>query len=199
MTTPGTQIDLSKSITKWSWKTKITRGLWNLAWLFLFRPTPKRMGNRWRIRLIRRFGADIKGAYLLPACRILQPWKLHLGNNVVIGADVEIYNYADVTVGDMTVISQYSYLCTGTHDYTLPDMPLIWAPITIGSECWIAAGVFIAPGVTIGDGAVIGARSVVTKDMPAWTVCAGNPCRPLKPRIMKSSENSVEQANSNQL
>jgi putative colanic acid biosynthesis acetyltransferase WcaF len=63
-------------------------------------------------------------------------------------------------------------------------MPLIWAPITVGAECWVAAGAFIAPGVDIGDGAVIGARSVVTKTMPAWMVCAGNPCRPLKPRVI---------------
>ena len=65
-------------------------------------------------------------------------------------------------------------------------MPLVWKPIRIGSECWIAAGVFVGPGVTVGDGTVVGARAVVTKDMPPWTVCAGNPCKPLKPRILQA-------------
>jgi putative colanic acid biosynthesis acetyltransferase WcaF len=64
-------------------------------------------------------------------------------------------------------------------------MQLIWKPITIGSECWVAAEVFLGPGVDIGNGAVIGARSVVTKDMPEWMVCAGNPCKPIKIRSIK--------------
>jgi len=40
----------------------------------------------------------------------------------------------------------------------------------------------VHPGVTIGEGAVIGARSVVTRDVPAWMVCAGHPCVPIKER-----------------
>ena len=107
-----------------------------------------------------------------------------MGNYVVLGRNVEIYNYAHVKISDMTVVSQRSYLCTGSHDYTHPHMPLIWKPIIIGSECWIASEVFIAPGVEIGNGTVIGARSVVTKSMPEWMVCAGNPCKPIKPRTI---------------
>ena len=114
-------------------------------------------------------------ALILPSCRILIPRNLEIHDGSAVGADVEIYNYAQVTIGKMTVISQYSYLCTGTHDYTRTDMPLIWFPITVGDNTWVAAGVFIAPGVTIGNGAVIGARSVVTRDMPEWTVLRGQP------------------------
>ena len=99
---------------------------------------------------------------------------------------IHIYNYALVRINDMTVISQRCYLCTGSHDYTHPHMPLIWKPIVIGSECWVAAEAFIAPGVKIGNGVVIGARSVVTRNMPDWMVCAGNPCLPIKPRVIKT-------------
>ncbi|HAQ57564.1 MAG TPA: hypothetical protein DCR32_00870, partial [Opitutae bacterium] len=53
------------------------------------------------------------------------------------------------------------------------------------AESWIASGAFIGPGVTIGRGCVIGANSVVTRDMPEWMVCAGNPCRAIKPRKIK--------------
>ena len=56
------------------------------------------------------------------------------------------------------------------------------APIVVGDEAWIAAEAFVHPGVTIGKGAVIGARSVVTRDVPAWMVCAGHPCVPIKER-----------------
>ena len=54
-------------------------------------------------------------------------------------------------------------------------------PITIGSNCWIASNVVICGGVTIGEGCVIGAGSVVTRDIPANSFAAGNPCRVIKP------------------
>ncbi len=182
-------LDLRKSNTQWTLRTKLTRGLWNLCRLLLFRPTPKRLGNPWRLWLLRRFGATIHGdALILPTCHILIPANFEIYDGSAVGDDVEIYNYGKVTIGSMTVISQGTYLCTGTHDYTRTDMELIWAPITIGDNAWVAAGAFVAPGVTIGSGAVIGARSVVTKDMPPWMVCAGNPCRPLKPRVLGGAE-----------
>lgn len=53
-------------------------------------------------------------------------------------------------------------------------------PVTIKSNCWIASNVVICAGVTIGEGCVIGAGSVVTRDIPANSVAAGNPCRVLR-------------------
>ena len=76
---------------------------------------------------------------MAPSCRILQPWELELNDGVAIGAQVELYNYARVKIGRMSLVSQYSYLCTGTHDYSDRHMRLTWAPITVGAECWIAA------------------------------------------------------------
>lgn len=178
-------IDLRKSNQTWDLKTKLKRGVWNLTWTVLFRHTPKRRGNAFRLFLLKKFGAQIHGDPLVfPSCRILLPWELEIGEYSAIGEDVEIYNYGRVSIGPMTVISQYAYLCTGSHDYTHPHMPLTWKPITIGAECWIAAGVFIAPGVVVNDGAVVGAYSVVAKDVPAWTVCAGNPCKMIKMRLV---------------
>jgi putative colanic acid biosynthesis acetyltransferase WcaF len=58
-------------------------------------------------------------------------------------------------------------------------------PITIGDGVWICTEAFIGPGSVIGDRAVVGARSVVTGSLPADMVCAGNPCRPIKRRVVK--------------
>ena len=95
-----------------------------------------------------------------------------------------------IVIGVKAVISQDVHLIAGSHDYTRvdlqPELPLITRPIEIGSQAWVCAQAFVLPGVSIGEGAVIGARSVVTRDQPAWMVCAGNPCRPLKPRTPPS-------------
>lgn len=53
-------------------------------------------------------------------------------------------------------------------------------PITIGDDCWIGGHVVVLPGVTIGEGCTIGAGSVVTKDIPAWSVAIGTPARVVK-------------------
>ena len=53
--------------------------------------------------------------------------------------------------------------------------------IVIGDHCWLGGGVIVCPGVTIGDRAVVGAGSVVTRDIPADSVAAGNPARIIRP------------------
>jgi putative colanic acid biosynthesis acetyltransferase WcaF len=135
-----------------------------------------------RIALLRMFGAQIGQRCLVGSARIWIPWNLHMGEYSAIGDSAEIYNLAPVHIGSNSVVSQRSYICTATHDYTKPNFPIYSVPITIGSSAWIAAGVFIAPGVNVGDGAVVGAFSVVTKDVLSWTVSVGNPCRAVKSR-----------------
>jgi putative colanic acid biosynthesis acetyltransferase WcaF len=89
---------------------------------------------------------------------------------------------AQIQIGTRAVVSQGVHLCTGSHDYESETFQLFTKPISIGQDAWICSEAFLGPGVTIGDGAVIGARAVVTRNQPAWMVCAGNPCRPIKPR-----------------
>jgi putative colanic acid biosynthesis acetyltransferase WcaF len=93
---------------------------------------------------------------------------------------------AEVSLGLRAVVSQGVHLCTGSHDHESANFQLFTRPIHIGADAWICAEAFLGPGVSIGEGAVIGARAVVTRDQPAWMVCAGNPCRPLKPRTQPS-------------
>lgn len=108
-----------------------------------------------------------------------------MGNYSCLGPDVDCYSMARISLGNKATVSQRSFLCTGTHETSTSAKRLVTKPITLEDFAWVAAEVFVHPGVTIGEGAVIGARSVVVKDMPPWMVCAGFPCKPLKPRTIQ--------------
>ncbi|WP_206171660.1 hypothetical protein [Thiorhodococcus mannitoliphagus] len=92
-----------------------------------------------------------------------------------------------ISLGRNSTVSQYSFLCTASHDYTKETMPLMTAPITVGADAWITADVFVGPGVTIGDGVVVTARSSVFDDLPSWTVVRGNPAVFVKVRRFERS------------
>lgn len=164
------------------------RFTWEVVRLLLFRPSPRR-AFRWRAMLLRWFGARIgKPLYVRPTCRVVYPWLLETGDWVQLGDDVVVYNLGPVRIGTHTTVSQGTYLCAGSHDYTQPDLPLTRPPITLGNGVWVAAQAFIGPGVTVGDNSVVGARAVVTRDVPPGVVVGGNPARVIKPRPMKSAE-----------
>ena len=157
------------------------RLLWGAVWLLLFRPSP-RLFHGWRRFLLRLFGARIgTGSHVYPAARIWAPWNLEMGCTAAIADGAFIYNPDLVTLEDFSIVSHDAFLCAASHDYTRWTFPLVTRPIRVHRHAWVAARSFIHMGVTIGEGAVIGAGSVVTRDMPEWTVCAGNPCRAIKP------------------
>lgn len=167
-----------------SLKDRIKRMIWGIVSSVLFRLSPKPM-HSWRAFLLRCFGATVgRGVHVYPNVKIWAPWNLNLGDECGIANGTILYSQGKITIGKRVVVSQGAHLCAGTHDYSQPGFPLITMPITIGDHAWIAAEVFVHPGVTIGEGAVIGARSVVQRDMPAWMVCAGHPCKPLKSRVL---------------
>jgi putative colanic acid biosynthesis acetyltransferase WcaF len=169
---------------------RIARIAWSVVWLLLYRPTPNVL-HFWRRSLLRMFGATIEsGAHPYPRCRIWAPWNLTMGAHSCLGNDVDCYCVAEVELGAHAIVSQYSYLCTASHDYQSAGFELTSAPIRIGSRAWLAAGVFIGPGVTVGEGAVCGARSVVLRDVEPWMVAAGNPARQIKRRSVFTGEGS---------
>lgn len=132
-----------------------------------------------RCWILRQFGAKIgKGVLIRPTARITYPWKVTIGNYSWIGDDVVLYSLDDINIGQHCVISQKSYLCTGSHDITDPSFGLKTAPITVEDGAWVAADCFVGPSVVIGSNAVIAARSSVFSDMPPGQVCMGTPCRP---------------------
>jgi len=161
----------------YSLANRLARVIWSIGCSLLFRFSPRPL-HGWRRLILRCFGARIgAGSRVYPRARIWAPWNLRLGKVVAVADDVEIYNPVLIEIDDFAVISQGAYLCGASHDYRRWQFPLISKPIVIGRHAWVAARAILQMGVTIGEGCVIGAGSVVTRDMPPWTVCAGNPCR----------------------
>ncbi|PSF38448.1 colanic acid biosynthesis acetyltransferase WcaF [Aphanothece hegewaldii CCALA 016] len=132
-----------------------------------------------RCQILRIFGAKIgQGVKIRPTARFTYPWKVSIGDYSWIGDDVVIYSLDQIAIGSHCVISQKSYLCTGSHDLNDIAFSLKTAPISVENGAWIATDCFIAPGVKIGANAVIGARSSVFSDIPSQQVAWGSPCRP---------------------
>jgi putative colanic acid biosynthesis acetyltransferase WcaF len=139
---------------------------------------------KWRNFLLRIFGAKIGiGVKVRPTCKITYPWKVSIGDYTWIGDDVKLYSLDNITIGKNCVISQESYLCTGSHNIRDKRFSLITRPINISDGAWIASDVFIYPGITIEEMAVVAARSTVTMDIPSNKVYGGNPAKFLKIRF----------------
>jgi putative colanic acid biosynthesis acetyltransferase WcaF len=161
---------------------RLARALWGVAWLTLFRPSP-RIFFGWRRLLLRSFGARIgRGAVVLASAKIWAPWNLEMGPYSCLSHQVDCYSVDAIRIGAYATVSQYCFLCAASHDPDSADMTLTTAPIMIGDHAWLAADVFIAPGALIGEGAVVGARSSVFKNVPAWTVALGTPARVVRKR-----------------
>lgn len=103
-----------------------------------------------------------RGCYLNVNCCFIDDGEIRVGERVMFGPAVTV-----ATVGHPVApqLREYMYC----------------APVTIGDNCWIGANAVLCPGVTIGANTVIGAGSVVTRDIPANVVAAGNPCRVIRP------------------
>lgn len=156
--------------------------LWWIVEALLFHPSPQ-ICYGWRRFLLRTFGARIgKGVLIRPSVTVTYPWKLTVGDWSWIGDQVTLYTLGEISIAENAVVSQHSYLCTGSHDYTSAAFGIYAHPIRVESEAWVAAHVFIGPGVTIGRGAIVGACSVALKDVPSMTICAGNPLKVLRAR-----------------
>lgn len=167
-----------------SLSNRLKRLVWNVCYTLFFRYSPNPF-HFWRSFILSMFGAKIgKGVHIYPKVRIWAPWNLEVGDQAGVGNDVILYSQDKIVLGNKSIISQGSHICTGTHDYTKIGHPLLTYPVYIGEQAWVAAESFVGPGVTIGDGAVIAARSVVVKKVDPWTVVGGNPAKFIKNRII---------------
>ena len=158
-------------------KSKLYVQLWWLVQAIFISLSPQ-VFYGWRRFWLRMFGASIgKKVLVRPSVKITYPWKVSIGDHSWIGDDAVLYSLGEIEIGSNTVISQKSYLCTGSHDYTKETFDIFANKITVGNGCWLATDVFVAPGIDIGDGAVIGARSSVFKNIETNTINIGSPTK----------------------
>lgn len=159
--------------------------LWWIVQAIFFKTSPQFLYG-WRRFLLLLFGAKIgKKVIIRPSVTITYPWKVKIGDYSWIGDNVELYSLGEIEIGNNVVISQKSYLCAASHDYTKDNFPIFSQKITIEDECWLATDVYVAPGVTVGKGTVVGARSSVFKNLPSGKVCVGSPAKVIKDRIVE--------------
>lgn len=113
--------------------------------------------------------------------------ELILGNNVLISRRTIIAAQLRVIIGDNTWFGPDCYISDANHGtkrgILIFEQPTIAHAIRIGNDVWLGAKCVVLSGVTIGDGAVIAAGSVVTRDVPAFTVVGGVPARVIKARV----------------
>lgn len=121
--------------------------------------------------------------------------KIHIGESCFVGEHSRIWSAESIRIGDRVLISHgvnihdnnshslsalnrhlhFKQILNFGHPKTLEDVPS--APIVIEDDVWIGFNCTILKGVTIGEGAIVGAATVITKDVPSYTVVAGNPAR----------------------
>lgn len=130
------------------------------------------IGKGARLDCIRKYGIHAHSGQIL------------IGDMVTINPHVHIAAASSVVIGNNVLIASRVYISDHDHGYSkgVPPahMPLLVESIKIGNNVWIGEGVMILKGVTVGDGAVIGAASVVTKDVPPYSVVVGVPARILR-------------------
>lgn len=150
-----------------------------IAWMmvqFLFFALPYPLPSRFRVFLLRCFGASIgRGVVIRAGVKISFPWRLTIGDHTWIGEDVMILSLDRVTLGSNCCVSQRAFLCTGSHRFDRPGFDLVTKPIVVQDGSWVAADVFVAPGVTIGPNSMCVAGSVVLGDVAADSTVCGNP------------------------
>lgn len=137
---------------------------------------------------VRTLFGELIGQELDPGFLLLPPFhcsggqETRVGRNVFINQNSTFYDLGGLDIGDEALIGPNVSLLTSGHplDPAERRRVTIGTPIVIGRGVWIGAGAIVLGGVTIGDDAVVGAGSVVTRDVPAGVVVAGNPARVVK-------------------
>ncbi|WP_051274740.1 sugar O-acetyltransferase [Cellulomonas sp. URHD0024] len=146
---------------------------------------------------VRELLSRLTGRPVPESVTLFPPFYCEFGKNLVLGEDVFVnmgctfQDAGGITIGDGTLIGHGSTVVTLDHAVDpARRADMVPAPVVIGRRVWLGASVTVVPGVTIGDGAIVGAGAVVTKDVPANTIVAGVPARPIRSTGFDASESS---------
>jgi maltose O-acetyltransferase len=146
--------------------------------------------NKWILKIRKKLLKLI--AKQVPGCgmrvRLLRMCGYDIGNSVYIGEDILIIDDLDDTqlnlrIGDRAAISPRVTFVMHSQPNESRIVPYVNShkgPIVIGSDVWIGTGAVILPNITVWEGAVVGANSVVTRDVPPYTVVGGVPAHHIK-------------------
>jgi putative colanic acid biosynthesis acetyltransferase WcaF len=125
------------------------------------------LSSRLRVAVLRFFGASIgSGVIARPGLRVRFPWKLEVGARSWLGEDVWLHNQDRLVIGSDVVVSQGSFVTTGTHAFRT-DMALKTRPIHIRDGAWLTSRSLVLGGVTVGESALVLPNTVVRRDVPA--------------------------------
>jgi acetyltransferase-like isoleucine patch superfamily enzyme len=112
--------------------------------------------------------------------------RIWIGSGTFLNIGVMLASLELVEIGDHCMFANGCFVTDSSHRYDDPSRPVPWqgfttkGPTRIGDNVWCGANVVVTSGVTIGERCVIGANSVVTADIPAFSVAAGAPARVLR-------------------
>lgn len=161
----------------------ITRSLPNFMWVlkwYIMRASLKKVGKNFKFGYNSEF-ADHR--------------LIEVGDNVFMGQHTLINTTVPVKIGNNVMFGPQVTIMGGDHNISYVGKPMRFVktggkniPIIIEDDAWIGSNVTILKGVQIGESAVVGAGSVVTRSLPPYSVCIGNPCKPIKLRF---SENEL--------
>jgi putative colanic acid biosynthesis acetyltransferase WcaF len=141
-----------------------------------------------RVWALRLFGARIGANIIMrPRVRVKFPWNLRIGDNCWIGEGVWIHNQGLVTIEDNTVVSQETFITTGSHD-VYRSMDLIIKPVVLRRGAWLTTRCIVLQGVEVGQNTVVTPGSVVRGTLPPNRVYGGNPAAFIRERWKTGSE-----------
>jgi len=112
--------------------------------------------------------------------------RIRIGGGSFLNLGVMVASMELVEIGEHCMLANHCFVSDSGHRFDDPNLPVPWqgftskGPTRIGDNVWCGAGVVVTSGVTIGERCVIGANSVVTSDIPAYSVAAGVPARVLR-------------------
>ncbi|RRK10115.1 sugar O-acetyltransferase [Lactiplantibacillus garii] len=136
-------------------------------------------------RLLRELMGTVGQApFVNPNFRVEFGRNIHVGDDFYANYDCVLLDGAPITIGNHVLFGPKVGLYTSNHLFDATERlrgGCVARSITIGDQCWLAANVTVLPGVTVGARTIIGAGSVVTHDIPANVIAAGNPCRVIRP------------------
>lgn len=143
------------------------------------------------------FGKCGESIYVEPPFFVDYGFNISVGERFYANFNLTVLDCSIVKIGDYVMFGPNCTLSCATHHldpYERAFKDNEWArEITIGDMVWLGANVTVLPGVTIGEGAIVGANSVVTKDIPAYTVYAGTPAKFIKNVEITSKQKQIEE------